>query len=155
MNEQVRRLHHVPRAELSPDTGQTSGMRRSEAISGDRTGAAKIWMGESHVLPGARSGDHHHGASETGIYVLSGHPVFVFSEDGRERRIETSPGDYVFVPPFVPHREENPSPEETAVVILARSTQEAVVVNLPSLAAAEPADHLRPGSGVHSRPHGI
>src|SRR5207237_10334720 len=88
------------------------------------------------VDPGARSGDHHHGESETAIYVVSGHPAFVFLEEGRERRIEAGPGDYVFVPPFVPHREENLSPDEEAVVVIARSTQEAIVVNLPSLWAS-------------------
>jgi uncharacterized RmlC-like cupin family protein len=84
------------------------------------------------------SGDHHHGEAETGIYVVSGHPVFVFLEDGEERRIEAGPGDYMYVPPWVPHREENPSPDEEAVVVLARSTQEGIVVNLPSLRAAVP-----------------
>ena len=78
------------------------------------------------------SGDHHHGDSETAIYVVSGHPVFVFAEDGEEVRLEASPGDYVFVPPFTPHREENPHDEE-AVVLIARSSQEAIVVNLPGL----------------------
>ncbi|MBO0683036.1 MAG: cupin domain-containing protein, partial [Candidatus Dormibacteraeota bacterium] len=92
-------------------------------------------MGQTHVDAGTRSGDHHHGESETAIYVVSGHPAFVFLEDGRERRIEAGPGDYVFVPPFVPHREENPSPDEEAVVVIARSTQEAIVVNLPGLDA--------------------
>jgi uncharacterized RmlC-like cupin family protein len=53
-----------------------------------------------------------------------------------ERRIRTQPGDYVYVPPFVPHREENPSSDEAAVVVLARSTQEATVVNLTSLSGA-------------------
>jgi uncharacterized RmlC-like cupin family protein len=78
------------------------------------------------------SGDHHHGAAETGIYVVSGHPVFVFLEGGEERRIEAGPGDYVFVPPYVAHREENPH-DEPAVVVLARNRQEGIVVNLPSL----------------------
>jgi len=59
--------------------------------------------------------------------------VFVFAEGEEEVRIETSPGDYIFVPPYVPHREENPSPDEEAVVVIARSTQEGIVVNLPSL----------------------
>jgi uncharacterized RmlC-like cupin family protein len=59
--------------------------------------------------------------------------VFVFLRDGEEVVIQTSPGDYVYVPPFTPHREENRSEEEEAVVVLARSTQEAIVVNLPSL----------------------
>ncbi len=133
-----RRLHHVGHHDLSEATAQTPGMRRSEAISGQRTGSRKIWMGESHIGPGMISGDHHHGDSETGIYVLRGHPVFVFLENDSERRVETSPGDYVYVPPFVPHREENPSPDEEAVVVLARSTQEGIVVSLPSLRTAVP-----------------
>lgn len=109
-------------------------MYRQAAISGQLVGAEKIWMGQTRVGGEARSGDHHHGEAETAIYVVAGHPVFVFLEEGEERRIETSPGDYVFVPPWVPHREENPFPEE-AVVVIARSTQEAIVVNLPSLDA--------------------
>lgn len=133
-----RRLHHTGHEHLSADTAQTPGMTRYEAISGKRNGSRKIWMGESRIDPGMVSGDHHHGEAETGIYVVSGHPVFVFLEDGEERRIETGPGDYVYVPPYVPHREENPSPGEGAVVVLARSTQEGIVVNLPSLRAHVP-----------------
>jgi uncharacterized RmlC-like cupin family protein len=113
-------------------------MRRYEAISGSRNGSRKIWMGESHIGPGMVSGDHHHGEAETGIYVVSGHPVFVFLEDDEERRVQAEPGDYVYVPPYVPHREENPSPDEEAVVVLARSTQQGIVVNLPSLRAEVP-----------------
>jgi uncharacterized RmlC-like cupin family protein len=90
-------------------------------------------MGETHVSPSTNSGDHHHGEAETAIYVVSGNPVFVFAEGEQERRVETKPGDYVFVPPYVPHREENPSAEAPAVVVIARSTQEGIVVNLPSL----------------------
>jgi uncharacterized RmlC-like cupin family protein len=131
-------LHHTGRDELSDDTAQTPGMRRYEAISSRLTGSRKLWMGRTHVQPGMVSGDHHHGEAETGIYVVSGHPVFVFVEDGEERRIETAPGDYVYVPPYVPHREENPSPDEEAVVVIARSTQEGIVVNLPSLRAHVP-----------------
>jgi len=113
-------------------------MKRYEAISGARNGSRKIWMGESHVGPGMISADHHHGEAETGIYVVSGHPVFVFLDQDVERRVETVPGDYVYVPPYVPHREENPSVDEEAVVVLARSTQEGIVVNLPSLRAHVP-----------------
>ena len=126
-------LHHIIGAALSSDTTQTSGMQRLEAISGKTVGSQKIWMGETHVAPSTKSGDHHHGEAETAIYIVSGHPVFVFPEDDREVRIETQPGDYVFVPPYVPHREENPSPSEPAVVVIARSTQDGIVVNLPSL----------------------
>ncbi len=132
------RLHHTGHDALSEDTAQTPGMRRYEAISGKRNGSRRIWMGETHIAPGMISGDHHHGEAETGIYVVSGHPEFVFMEDDGERRVRTRPGDYVYVPPYVPHREENPSPDEAAVVVLARSTQEGIVVNLPSLRAHVP-----------------
>ena len=133
-----RQLHHTGSDELSEDTAQTPGMRRYEAISGKRHGSRKLWMGKAVVAPGMISGDHHHGEAETGIYVVSGHPVFVFLERGVERRIEASSGDYVYVPPYVPHREENSSPDEEAVVVLARTTQEGIVVNLPSLRAEVP-----------------
>jgi len=127
-----RPLIHVRGQEMRGDTTQTPGMTRYEAISGRSTGSEKVWMGQTHVAPGTNSGDHHHGETETAIYVLSGTPAFVFADGDREVRIETEPGDYVFVPPFVPHREENPGGQE-AVVIIARSSQEGVVVNLESL----------------------
>ena len=127
-----RPLTRVRSGELSGDTGQTSGMTRREAISGKSAGSEKLWMGQTHVAPHATSGNHHHGEAETAIYVLSGTPAFVFAENGQEIRLETRPGDYIFVPPYVPHREENPGDEE-AVVIIARSSQEGIVVNLESL----------------------
>jgi uncharacterized RmlC-like cupin family protein len=87
---------------LSAGTAQTGGMIRTAAISGDLVGAQALWMGRTLVRPGTSSGDHHHGESETGIYVVSGHPVFVFRDpdSGSLVRLETSPGDYVWVPPY-------------------------------------------------------
>jgi uncharacterized RmlC-like cupin family protein len=130
-----RPLHRTPADALDEDTAQTPGMARSAAISGRLCGASALWMGRTVVAPAAASGDHHHGESETAIYVVSGHPEFVFFDEaaGEERRLRTGPGDYVFVPPWTPHREENPSDSEPAVVVIARSSQEAVVVNLPGL----------------------
>lgn len=127
-------LHHTPAGALSAGTAQSAGMSRLAAISAATAGSDGIWMGQTHVAPGARSADHHHGDSETAIFVLAGHPAFVYLEGGVETRVETSPGDYVYVPPFTPHREENPSDSEEAVVVIARNTQEAIVVNLPGLA---------------------
>lgn len=136
-----RRLHHIAPNGLSTDTAQSGGMRRVEAISGRTVGSRNLWMGQTHVAAGTASDNHHHGESETAIYVVSGHPEFVFLDyptadtDGpaRETRIVTKPGDYIFVPPFVPHREENPDPENEAIVVIARTSQEAIVVNLPDL----------------------
>jgi len=122
-------------AELSGATAQTTGMIRSAAMSGDLTGAQALWMGRTELPPSVNSGDHHHGQSETGIYVVSGAPVFVYRDlaTGDLVRLDTRPGDYVWVPPHVAHREENPSTDEVAVLVIARSTQEAVVVNVDLL----------------------
>jgi uncharacterized RmlC-like cupin family protein len=132
-----RRLHQVAAAALIDQTGQTAGMRRREAISGKTVGAGSLWMGQTHVPGATASANHHHGHSETAIYVVSGTPVFVFLDlegpEPVETRLQTSPGDYVFVPPWVPHREENPDPDVEAVVVIARTTQEAIVVNLDAL----------------------
>ncbi len=132
-----RRLFQVMSSELSDLTAQTGGMRRREALSGRTVGTSKLWMGQVHVSPATKSDDHHHGTSESGIFVVQGHPEFVFLEevDGAfvERRLRTSPGDYIYVPPWVPHREENPDPENEALIVLARTTQEAIVINLPDL----------------------
>jgi uncharacterized RmlC-like cupin family protein len=132
-----RALRHVAPSGLIGQTTQTAGMRRLEAISGKTVGATSLWMGQTHVPASTASANHHHGASETAIYVVSGHPAFVFldvdGDDPAETRIQAGPGDYVFVPPYVPHREENPHPDEEAVVVIARTTQEAIVVNLDAL----------------------
>jgi uncharacterized RmlC-like cupin family protein len=136
-------LHQVTPQALSDQTAQTSGMRRLEAISERTVGSEKLWMGQTHVGPSVASGNHHHGASETGIFVVSGHPEFVFLDETTggpvERRLRTNPGDYVYVPPWVPHREENPDPDDEAIVVIARTTQEAIVVNLPDLTWVDPA----------------
>jgi uncharacterized RmlC-like cupin family protein len=94
-------------------------------------------MGQTHVAAGAKSGNHHHGEAETAIYVVSGTPAFVFADGEQEIRLEAKPGDYIFVPPFVPHREENPG-EGEAVVVIARSSQEGIVVTLESLWPSQP-----------------
>ena len=129
------RLHHVRASEIDPETAQSEGMLRFAAISGRSVGSEKLWMGETHVGPHMASANHHHGESETAIFVRSGHPEFVFHDGEHEARVVTNPGDYIFVPPYVPHREENPNPDEPAVRVVARTTQEAIVVNLPALYA--------------------
>src|SRR3984885_15363053 len=116
-------LVHVRGRDARGDTGQTSGITRLEALSGKSAGSPKLWGGPTHPAPVTNSGDHHHGHAETAIYVVSGLPAFVFAEGDHEVRLETGPGDYVFVPPYVPHREEHPG-EQEAVATIARSRQE-------------------------------
>jgi uncharacterized RmlC-like cupin family protein len=126
-------LRKVSPEDATAETAQTSGMVRRAGVCESTVGASKIWMGETHMAPGVVSGAHHHGENETSIYVLSGNPVFIYVSDGVEERIETKPGDYVYVPPFVPHIESNEHSAEEAVVIIARSSQEAIVENLDAL----------------------
>lgn len=129
----MAKLHHVPSEACTSSTAQTSGMSRMAALSGDTVGSRAIWMGETHVAPGVSSGPHHHGESETGIYIVAGNPEFIYSEDGHEVRLRTKPGDYIYVPPFVHHIESNASSDEEAIVVIARSTQEAIVENVDEL----------------------
>ena len=129
------RVQHVRASELTTGTAQTEGMQRFAAISGASVGSEDIWMGETHVSPATASDNHHHGESETAIFVRNGNPEFVFHDGVGEVRIATKPGDYIFVPPYVPHREENPDPNSPAEIVIARSTQEAIVINLPELYA--------------------
>jgi len=129
----VAKLFHVSSEECSVGTAQTAGMTRLAALSGDSVGSRAIWMGETHVAPGVASGPHHHGESETGIYVVAGHPEFIYSDGGSELRVRTKPGDYIYIPPFVHHVESNEHSDEEAVVVIARTTQEAIVENLNEL----------------------
>jgi uncharacterized RmlC-like cupin family protein len=130
-----RPLRLIRSADLSSATAQTAGMIRSAAISGDLAGAQSLWMGRTVLPAGVSSGDHHHSESETGIYVAAGNPVFIYRDPatGAIMRLQTEPGDYVWVPPHARHREENPSADTDAVVVIARSTQEAIVVNVDGL----------------------
>jgi uncharacterized RmlC-like cupin family protein len=115
--------------DLDDGTAQTPGLRRFEAISARLVGSENIWMGLSVLPPGGRTAWHHHGDSETALYILSGVGRWWIGDGPADVR-EAHPGDFVFVPPNVPHWEENGSADEPVHMIVARSTQEAVVVNL-------------------------
>ena len=87
-------------------------------------------MGTAVNGPGAASGVHHHGQNESGIYILRGRVRFRWGEK-LENVVDTEPGDFVFVPPFEVHMEENLDAEGEAELLLARNSQEQVVVNVP------------------------
>jgi uncharacterized RmlC-like cupin family protein len=129
---QTKKLVRIAAGELDADTAQTSGMQRAAAVSGKTVGAEGLWMGTTTVPAHTDSGAHHHGHSETGIYVAVGTPIFAFRDGDEVIELQTQPGDFVFVPPYVPHRETNPS-DEPAVVVIARTTQEAIAVPLDDI----------------------
>jgi uncharacterized RmlC-like cupin family protein len=128
----------IPGTELDPDTAQTPGMNRAVAINAAQAGAQKLWAGTVLIHPQARTGAHHHGELESVIYVVSGRARMRWGEH-LEYMAEAGPGDFIFVPPYVPHQEINASGTEPLSCVLVRSDQEAVVVNLDIAEAEGPA----------------
>jgi uncharacterized RmlC-like cupin family protein len=116
------------------NTPQTPGMQRVAAVSKKLTGSEGLWAGVTVVSPNVASGVHHHGEQETVIYVVSGRGKMRWG-DNMEFEEEVEPGDFIFVPPFVPHQEINPSPDTPSQWVIVRNSQEPVVVNLEPLTA--------------------
>jgi uncharacterized RmlC-like cupin family protein len=126
----------IPADSLDANTAQTPGMNRAAAINFARVGAQKLWAGTVHIHAGAKTGAHHHGPLESVIYVIRGKARMRWGEQ-LEFVAEAGPGDFIYVPPFVPHQEINASADETLECVLVRSDNEAVVVNL-DIEPAEP-----------------
>ena len=119
----------VRSGQLDTNTPQTPGMNRAAAINYARVGAQKLWAGTVTIHPDAKTGAHHHGELESVIYVVRGRARMRWGE-ALEFTAEAGPGDFIYVPPFVPHQEINASADEALECVLVRSDQEAVVVNL-------------------------
>src|SRR5579863_8472038 len=119
----------IPGDSLDTNTAQTPGMNRAAAINYARVGAQKIWAGTVSIHANAKTGAHHHGALESVIYVVKGRARMRWGER-LEFVAEAGPGDFIFVPPYVPHQEINASTAEPLECVLVRSDNEAVVVNL-------------------------
>jgi uncharacterized RmlC-like cupin family protein len=126
----------VKASELDLNTPQTPGMTRAAAINFATAGANKLWAGTVNVQPNAKTGAHHHGHLESIIYVVKGRARMRWGER-LEYVAEADPGDFIYVPPYVPHQEINAQADEPLECVLVRSDQEPVVVNLD----IEPAEH--------------
>jgi uncharacterized RmlC-like cupin family protein len=115
--------------QLDANTAQTQGMDRQAAINFARVGAQKLWAGTVHIHAGAKTGAHHHGPLESVIYVVRGRARLRWGEQ-LQFVAEAGPGDFIYVPPFVPHQEINASATELLECVLCRSDGEAVAINL-------------------------
>ena len=148
------RLHGVRvvhAGEVDVNTPQTPGMSRAAAISHARAGAEKLWAGTVVIHPKAKTGAHHHGPVESVIYVVSGKARMKWGER-LEFTADAGPGDFIYVPPFVPHQEINASDAEPLSCVLVRSGQEPVVVNL-DLPNVEPnPEEVRWIDDIHREP---
>jgi uncharacterized RmlC-like cupin family protein len=140
----------IPGDSLDPNTPQTPGMNRKAAIDFARAGAQKLWAGTVAIHPNAKTGAHHHGALESIIYVVRGRARMRWGEQ-LEFTAEAGPGDFIFVPPFVPHQEINASPDEPLECVVVRSDNEAVVVNL-DIEPAEKPEHVPWVDPIHKHP---
>lgn len=127
----------VPAGELGEVSAKTPGMDRAVAIDRARMGAQKLWAGTVHIHANAKTGAHHHGPLESVIYVVSGRARMRWG-DALEFTAEAGPGDFIYVPPFVPHQEINASTDETLSCVLVRSDPDSVVVNLEIEPAEKP-----------------
>jgi uncharacterized RmlC-like cupin family protein len=121
------------------NTPQTPGMTRAAAINRAMAGANKLWAGTVNVHPNAKTAPHHHGELESIIYIVSGKARMRWGEH-LEFVAEAGPGDFIFVPPFVPHQEINANPNEPLTCVVVRSDQEPIVVNLDIVAVETPED---------------
>jgi uncharacterized RmlC-like cupin family protein len=119
----------VRAGELDTNTAQTPGMTRAAAITHATAGAQKLWAGSVVVEPNAKTGAHHHGELETVLYIVKGRARFRWGNE-LEFVDEAGPGDFIFVPPYVPHQEINARPDEPVEAVVVRSGQDPIVVNL-------------------------
>lgn len=122
-------LQVVSPAQRVADTA-SGAMWREAAVSARTTGSKVLWVGHVELAPGLRSAYHHHGDSESAIYIISGGARFL-TGDRLEEQHDAGEGDFVWVPPHLRHVEMNLSHQEPVRMVVARSTQEAIVVNLP------------------------
>lgn len=140
----------VPGDQLDGNTAQTPGMSRAAAITRARTGAEKLWAGTVTIHPDAKTGAHHHGEVESVIYVVRGKARMRWG-DRLEFTAEAGPGDFIHVPPYVPHQEINASTNERLECVLVRSDQEPVVVNL-DITPVEPPETVPWIDPIHRHP---
>jgi uncharacterized RmlC-like cupin family protein len=136
---------------LDANTAQTPGMLRQAAIDHARVGAQKIWAGTVSIQPNAKTGVHHHGALESVIYVVRGRARMRWGEQ-LQFVAEAEPGDFIFVPPYVPHQEINADPDQPLECVLVRSDNEAVVVNITDVEPVERPEEVYWVDPIHKDP---
>ena len=141
----------IPGNSLDPNTAQTPGMDRKAAINAARVGAQKIWAGTVTIHANAKTGAHHHGALESVIYIVRGRARMRWG-DHLEYVAEAGPGDFIFVPPYVPHQEINASTSEPLECVLVRSDNEAVAINI-DITPAEKVEEVYWVDPTHPHPH--
>lgn len=121
-------------------TGATAegrtGVTYAAGISAATAGATGLCLQIASLPPGACSIVHLHEEHESAAYVITGE-LLLLSGDDLEREVLARPGDFLFIPPGVPHVVRNPGDAEPAVAVLARTDpdEQEDVTALPVLEA--------------------
>lgn len=115
-------------ADLLENTTQTLNARRVSGVSKENSDVESLWLGKVYTGPGEVSDPHHHGEVETAGYVFEGDAYIRYGERF-ENIVYMTAGDYIYVPPGIPHIEGNRSLSKELVWMTARALDN-VVVNL-------------------------
>jgi uncharacterized RmlC-like cupin family protein len=103
-----------------PEVGTTQGLPYFTGISADTAGARGLAMHLVVIPPGGAARPHVHQGYETGIYVLQGRVETRYGAQ-LEQAVVSAAGDFLFIPPGVPHEARNLSQTEAARAVVARN----------------------------------
>lgn len=120
---------------VRPDETFTSkrNLNYFPGLSESTAGTQNLSMMLVRIPPGGKAEPHYHEGFEAGIYILEGKVDNLYGE-GLKESVVTEKGDFLFIPPGVPHQPVNLSDTEPALAIVSRniaSEQEPVVLYDP------------------------
>ena len=103
-------------------------------VSAATAGARGLCMNMVIIPPGGAAEPHYHDGFETAIYLMKGRVETLYGA-GLRQSVINEPGDFIFIPPGVPHQPRNLSETEAAIAIISRNDakeQESVVLYDPA-----------------------
>ena len=89
-------------------------------ISEKTAGTRHLSMNLVQIPPGGKAEPHYHDSFEAAIYILEGRVDNRYGA-GLKKSIVTAKGDFLFIPPGVPHQPVNLSDTEPALALISRS----------------------------------
>jgi uncharacterized RmlC-like cupin family protein len=113
-------VQHVTALRPGPEIATTQGLPYFTGISADTAGARGLAMHLVVIPPGGAARPHVHQGYETGIYVLQGQVETRYGPR-LEQVVVSAAGDFLFIPPGVPHEARNLSQTEAARAVVARN----------------------------------
>ena len=129
--------HHLYDAIVTvrPTTQMMSrqGLPNFVGVSAETTGSRGLCMNLVIIPPGGKAEPHYHDGFETAIYLVQGRVETLYGE-GLHQSVTNEVGDFLFIPPNVPHQPRNLSETEPAIAIISRNDpkeQESVVLYDP------------------------